>query len=268
MGEIETVNETDFIWINGAPMGVKQVVLYDAVGTDHIPAVVGASLVSKGDEDPIGYIASKHIHTSPHTLLEVGFTGWPIYRTGDSLIIEILTPAHISNDVREQKNAWLFNYPPARDTAKMISNLDCETFTVLTSTAFDIQIKMKGHAEECVVIKSEEIGKEGVFNSLQPLWGWLPAFLYNIESEGGNILLIPAHGATNESLPYEDTSIRQAIGILKEQGFDTKGALMRSKSIYKTASSEASEAAKMAGEMVARAKNKMKKDSTNGGMFA
>ena len=40
MGEIETVNETDFIWINGAPMGVKQVVLYDAVGTDHIPAVV------------------------------------------------------------------------------------------------------------------------------------------------------------------------------------------------------------------------------------
>jgi hypothetical protein len=263
MGEVKTINETDFIWFEGKPEGITHAILYDAVGADHIPAVVGASLVA--DKEPIGYMTSKHIHSSPHTFLDVGFTGWPIYRHGHTLIVEVLTPAHISKDISQQKNAWLFNYPPARDIAKMLLELGPQQFFVLTSGAFD---DMLGDAHEVpVLISSSEIGEEETMSSLQPLWGWLPAFMYGVESDSeAYVFVIPPHGPRPEPLSYEDSHIRESIGILKQWGFDTKGALTRSKKIYSEASKEASKAAKHANEVIARMKVEEKKGSM-GGMF-
>lgn len=262
MGDIETINETDFIWFDGVPQGITHALLYDAVGADHIPAVIGASIVE--DKDPIGYMTSKHIHSSPHTFLDVGFTGWPIYRKGNTLVVEVLTPAHISKDLSQQKNAWLFNYPPARDVASMLVGLGVETFCVLTSSAFD---DMLGKEQDGIVeVKGEEIGSSEAHSSLQPLWGWLPAFMFNVEAEGASILILPPHGARPTPMDYETTQIREALGILKKAGHDTGGALRRSKKIYSQASEEATLAAKHANEVIARMKTEAKKNNM-GGMF-
>jgi hypothetical protein len=264
MGEVKTINETDFIWFDGVPKGVTHALLYDAVGADHIPAVVGSSIVE--DKDPIGYMTSKHIHTSPHTFLDVGFTGWPIYRKGNTLVVEVLTPAHISKDLGQQKNAWLFNYPPARDVAKMLTDIGIGTFHVLTTAAFDDM--MGKEVQGVVTVKAEEIGKDETHSSLQPLWGWLPAFMFSVEKEGGNILIIPPHGARMTPMDYEVTEIREALGILKRAGYDTRGSVRRSKKIYGEASKEASKAAKHANEVIARMKAEGKKNKSNmGGMF-
>ena len=263
MGEIQTINETDFVWFDGELKGITQAILYDAVGTDHIPAVVGASMVK--DNEPIGYMTSKHIHSSPHTFLEVGFTGWAIYRNDNCLIVEVLTPAHISKDIGQQKNAWLFNYPPARDVAKMLVNLGVKDFFVLTSDTFDRM--MEEEIDSCVIVKGEDIGGKEAYNSLQPLWGWLPAFMFSVESAGAKILIIPSHGARLESLTYDESHIREALDLLKKNGYNTVGAIKRSKGIYDKASSEANEAAKMANEVVARMKTKNKRDINANGMF-
>ena len=264
MGEVITVKETDFIFNEGTPKGITHAILYDAVGADHVPAVIGASLVE--DRNPIGYMTSKHIHSSPHTFLDVGFTGWPIYRKGNTLIIEVLTPAHISKDIGQQKNAWLFNYPPARDVASMLVSLDVETFVVITSSSFDEMMKGESQ-EECIVVEAEDIGDKHTHTSLQPLWGWLPAFMFSVEKVGASILIVPAHGARVQPQPYNITKIREALGILKQRGYDTVGALSRSKKIYSNASEEASEAAKHANEVIARMKMASKKDTGTGAMF-
>ena len=262
MGEIETINETDFIWFDGMPEDITHAILYDAVGADHIPAVIGASIVA--DKEPVGYMTSKHIHSSPHTFLDVGFTGWPIHRKGNTLVIEVLTPAHISKDISQQKNAWLFNYPPARDVAAMLVGAGVQTFCVLTSSAFD---DMMGNQQESIVeVKAEEIGLGEAHSSLQPLWGWLPAFLFSVEAEGASILILPPHGARTTPMEYEKTAIRDALGILKRRGHDTKGALTRSKKLYSQASEEATQAAKHANEVIARMKAETKKNNM-GGMF-
>ena len=262
MGEIDTINETDFIWFDGAPQGITHAILYDAVGADHIPAVIGASIVE--NKDPVGYMTSKHIHSSPHTFLDVGFTGWPIYRKGNTLIVEVLTPAHISRDISQQKNAWLFNYPPARDVAAMLVDLGVQTFCVLTSSAFD---DMMGNEQEGIVeVKAEKIGLDDSHSSLQPLWGWLPAFLFSVEAEGASILILPPHGAKSTPREYAKTALRDALGILTRRGPDTTGALPRSKKLYSQASEEATQAAKHANEVIARMKAETKKNNM-GGMF-
>ena len=62
MGEVVTINETDFIWMNGRPEGIENAILFDAVGSDHVPAVVGASFASEDSVcEPVGYMSSKHI---------------------------------------------------------------------------------------------------------------------------------------------------------------------------------------------------------------
>jgi len=262
MGEVKTYNETDFIWFDGEPKGVTHALLYDAVGADHIPAVVGASIVE--DKEPIGFLASKHIHATPHTYLDTGYTGWPIYRRGNALIVEVLTPAHISKDIGQQKNAWLFNYPPARDVAKMLIDVGVATFFVLTSSAFDDLIE-EIQIDDITCVKGEAIGKEDTLASLQPMWGWLPAFMFSVEREGAEVMIIPAHGAQTKALEYDATHIREALGILKRKGFVTSGAIGRSKKIYEDASVEASKAAKQANEIIARTKTENKKNY--GGMF-
>ena len=261
MGDIKTINETDFLWVDGEPKGISKAVLYDCVGTDHLPAVVGASLVQ--DDTPIGYITSKHVASSPHTILSVGFTGWPIYRNGDTLLIEILTPAHISENPSDQKNAWLFNYPPARDVVQCLSDLGVDNFLTLTSTAFDAS-----PSDAVVCVKGEEIGTSLAPEAVQPLWGWFPAFLYTLLNEvGANILLIPAHGARQVQAEFDDTAIEDAIEQVGKLGFNTENALERAKSLYGKASSEASEAMKMANEMISKMMAKTKKDPYSGGMF-
>jgi hypothetical protein len=267
MGEIVTVNETDFIWSNGIPKGIKRAILFDAVGSDHIPAVVGSSLVKK--VEPVGYMTSKHIPSSPHTMLSFGFTGWPIYYGNDeeTLVIEILTPAHISTDSGAQKNAWLFNYPPARDVAVMLDNIGCETFCLLTSDAFDVR---NGEGlEKPALVKGEDIGnKEISRDSLQTLWGWLPAFVFSqIKGKGASVLIIPSHGQKMEVTPFQETHINATIDILKNLGFKIEGCKKRAKDIYAKASSDTVEAAKMADEVITKMLNKTRASKYEGGMF-
>lgn len=267
MGEVITINETDFIWMNGKPKGITHAVLFDAVGSDHIPAVVGASLVK--DLQPIGYMSSKHIASSPHTLISsLGFTGWPIYYGPDkkTIVIEVLTPAHISRDMSAQKNAWLFNYPPARDVARMLNDLGCKSFCVLTSDAFDIR-EGKG-LEEPYIVKGEEIGSDELgIESLQTLWGWLPAFMFAIESKGSTVMVIPSHGHTMESKDFSDTHIKNSLEALKEIGFNCSGSLKRAKDLYHKASSDTIEAAKMADDVITKMRNKTRASHYEGGMF-
>jgi hypothetical protein len=267
MGEIITVNETDFIWMSGIPKGINKAILFDAVGSDHIPAVVGSSLVK--DAEPIGYMTSKHIPSSPHTMLSYGFTGWPIYYGNDksTLLIEVLTPAHISTDGAAQKNAWLFNYPPARDVAVMLNNIGCEKFMILTSDAFDMR---NGHGfAEPHIVEGEEIGAGDILDidSLQTLWGWLPAFIFATLREGAKILIIPSHGQTMESKVYTDTHINESLDILKKEGFNITGSKKRAKDIYAKASSETLEAVKLADEVMTKMLNKSRASKYEGGMF-
>jgi len=266
MGEVITINETDFIWMNGKPKGITHAILFDAVGSDHVPAVVGASFV--GNLEPIGYMSSKHIASSPHTLMSLGFTGWPIYYGPDkkTLVIEVLTPAHISRDMSAQKNAWLFNYPPARDVARMLNDLGCELFSIMTSDAFDVR-EGKGF-EKPVCVKGEDIGREDLdLESLQTLWGWLPAFMFAVENKGSNVLIIPSHGHTMESKDFADTHVKEAIKMLKDMGYNTTGCLKRAKDLYQKASSETIEAAKMADDVITKMRNKTRVSQYEGGMF-
>ena len=262
MGEIKTINETDFIWMDGVPTDITKAILYDCVGTDHLPAVVGASLIEKGQK-PIGYITSKHVASSPHTILTVGFTGWPVYRKNDTLIVEILTPAHISENPSEQKNAWLFNYPPARDIVQCLYDLGVGEFLTLSSTAFDAK-----PSKWVRVVNGEQLGTVGAPETIQPLWGWLPAFMFTALNEvGAYILLMPAHGASHVQRPYEETAIENALDEIGKLGFDVENAKERSKVLYDRASSEASEAMKMANEMITKMVAKTKKEPYSGGMF-
>lgn len=266
MGEVKTYKETDFIWLDGEPQGITHAILYDAVGSHHIPAVVGASLVE--DNEPIGFISSKHIFAPPHTYTDAGFRGWAIFRRGNTLIIEIITPAHISKDMGEQKNAWLFNYPPARDIAGMLVDIGVERFVVLTSDIFDRSIDSETTSEECIEIIAEEIGKEETHSSLQTLWGWLPAFMFGVEKKGASILIIPSSENFSKLPKFEKTEIRSALGLLKRWGFDTLGSSKKAKDIYEKASSENAEAMRSASEVIAKMKAKTKKENRGlGGMF-
>tara|TARA_A100001201_G_scaffold23240_2_gene26413 strand:+ start:11823 stop:12629 length:807 start_codon:yes stop_codon:yes gene_type:complete len=267
MGEVVTINETDFIWMNGKPEGITRAVLFDAIGSDHIPAVVGSSMVK--DIEPIGYMSSKHIASSPHTLLSLGFTGWPIYRGSDenTIVVEVLTPAHISRDMSAQKNAWLFNYPPARDVARMLNDLGCETFCVLTSDAFDAR---EGRGlEKPMLVKGEDIGAGDIVatDSLQTLWGWLPAFMFAVERKGAHVMVIPSHGHGMEVRDFQETHINGAIDILKNLGFKIAGCKKRAKDLYYKASSDTVEAAKLADDMITKMRNKTRASQYEGGMF-
>ena len=256
--------------MNGRPEGIENAILFDAVGSDHVPAVVGASFASEDSVcEPVGYMSSKHITSCPHTMLSGGFTGWPIYYGPDkkTLIIEVLTPAHISRDLGAQKNAWLFNYPPARDIAKMLVGLGCELFCVLTSDAFDVQ--MGNHRDNVYTVKGELIGDVGLqTDSLQTLWGWLPAFMFAVERKGSHVMVIPSHGQQVEQKAYKDPSISEAISVLKGLGFNTKGCISRAKELYERASSESVEAAKLANDVITKMRNKARKTTQyEGGMF-
>ena len=271
MGEVVTINETDFIWMNGVPEGIEKAILFDAVGSDHVPAVVGASFASdESVEEPVGYMTSKHISSSPHTMLSSGFTGWPIYYGPDkkTLVIEVLTPAHISKDMGAQKNAWLFNYPPARDVAHMLVTIGCENFCVLTSDAFDV---LRGeHTGSICVVKGEDIGRQETLetDSLQTLWGWLPAFMFAVEKKGAHVMVIPSHGQSFEPKSYGETFITEAIRELKLMGFNTNGCHKRAKELYERASSESVEAAKLADDVITKMRNKARKATQyEGGMF-
>ena len=265
MGEIQTIKETDFLWVDEIPQGVKKAVLYDCIGTDMIPAVVGSSLI-EDEQKPIGYISSKHIHASPHTLTDVGFTGWCIFRTGDTIIIEIMTPAHLSNDPREQKNAWLFNYPPARDIAEMLREIGVTHFYNLTSSAFNTMAEMEMD-ETMHIIEAEDIGDDDTHRTLQPLWGWLPSWIFGkvLGGQSKVVSIPPAHIQTNK-IPFEDTGIPEALNYLVGEGIAFNGNLIeRAMRLYTDASSENMKTSKEALEMIA--KEKAKRTRNNGVMF-
>ncbi len=267
MGEVVTINETDFIWMDGKPKGITHAVLFDAIGSDHIPAVVGGSLVK--DSQPIGYMSSKHIASSPHTLIgSLGFTGWPIFYGPNkkTIVIEVLTPAHISRDMSAQKNAWLFNYPPARDVARMLNDLGCKSFCVLTSDAFDVR-EGKG-LDEPYIVKGEDIGKDDLeHESLQTLWGWLPAFMFAVEKVGAVVMIVPSHGHGMESKDFSDTAIKSTLLKLESLGFTCTGSMKRAKNLYERATSDTLEAAKMADDVITKMRNKTRASHYEGGMF-
>ena len=267
MGRVDTIGETDFIWFDDVPEGITHALLFDAVGADHMPGVVAASLVE--DTQPIGHITSKHVHSVPHTLLkERGFVGWSVFRVGHALIIEISTPARLSDDVGQQKNAWLFNYPPARDIARMLADLGVETFTTLTTSLFDEHILSKEVADGVRIIPASQIGNgDEDDDTLQPLWGWLPAFVFERIKGGAEIMLMPAHGPSVQAKPLEETSFEVTLEALKDCGFPTQGAIERGKNLYEMASYDAAEAAKMANEVMSKLRRQKKSGGYEGGMF-
>jgi hypothetical protein len=264
MGTIQTIGETDFLWVGDVPTGIKRAILFDAVGTDHVPAVVGGSLIGK---EPVGYITSKHVTSAPHTILSEGFKGWEIHQSGDALIVAVITPARLSSEPGEQKNAWLFNYPPARDVARMLAEVGTEELIVLTSSFYDEFFGEKEVPEEVVLVKACDFGTDEALDSLQPLWGWLPAYLFHVLT--GNdacAMVMRAHGPVVQPKPFGETQIRKALGLLKNHGFDVNGAESRAMGLYREASSQATEATKMANEVLARMR-RQKRNGFEGGMF-
>ena len=149
-----------------------------------------------------------------------------------------------------------------------IVKVGVEVFTTLTTSLFDEHILNKEVSDIVRVIPASMIGNgDEEDDTLQPLWGWLPAFVFERIKGGAEIMLMPAHGPSVKPKSLDETSFKVTLEALQDCGFPTEGAVERGESLYEMASYDAAEAAKMANEVMSKLRRQKKSGGYEGGMF-
>lgn len=259
-----TVNETDFYFQDGSLEGVTHVLLINNESASTLPSLLVSHAVL--DTEPVGYITSKHAFVKPHRILDEVHTMWPVFRVGTTAFVCVNSIPVISNTHSAQRNEWLFSYPPCRDIADHFSWVD--NFAVLTTFALNRLFSEKSDANEQKSIRVDvrDLGTESAPDSLQAIWGWLPAHLYSMMCDGkASIFIMPAESVEGDKKKptMKPARFKEMCALLREHGF----------SIHENAGSDAQESyIGITSEALERVQELMgsqprREESHNGGMF-
>lgn len=215
--EYATVNETDFYMSRESLDGITHLLLINGEGASTLPAILVASAV-QGTE-PIGYITSKHAFVQPHRILDEVHTMWPVFRVGTTAFVCVNSAPVISHAHGAQRNEWLFNYPPCRDIADHFSWV--EHFAVLTTFALNRLFDKPYPDFKSTRVDVEDLGTDVAPESLQSIWGWLPAHLYGMMSDGAaSIFIMPSESVkATEALSMCPADFKGMCELLRLNGF-------------------------------------------------
>lgn len=256
-----TVNETDFYLNRESLDGITHLLLVNGEGASTLPSILVASAI-QGNE-PIGYITSKHAFVQPHRILDEVHTMWPVFRVGTTAFVCVNSSTVISHTHGAQRNEWLFNYPPCRDIADNFSWI--EHFGILTTFALNRLFDKPYPDFESMRVDVEDLGTEVAPESLQGIWGWLPAHLYGMMSDGtASIFIMPSESVKpSKSLSMSPADFKGMCELLRENGFSIPENTEESaQDSYIGITSEALERVKeLMGSQI------VKDESHNGGMF-
>lgn len=251
-GRLETYGETDFIVIDEKSLSKgKKVLLVNSMAASNIPYLLMRATIKDDLKNPIGYVLSKHTGSQPHAVLSDFQFGWPMFRYKDIIFIDIRSNTLVSHDLRQQKNEWLFNYPPARDIANWFAGrTHIEQFANLTTWALNPLFKTPVEADtsKSICIEGKALRTNNAPESLQSLWGWLPTYIYSLIGNGDSTLfIVPSEtnptGTERYQEPEIDTYLEEAVALLRENGFNIPFRVIRDGiGLYNSILSDVSEA--------------------------
>lgn len=259
--ECATVNETDFYTEKQGMKGVTHLLLVNGEGASTLPSILFACAVK--DTEPIGYITSKHSFVQPHRMLNEIHTMWPVFRVGTTAFVCVNSAPVISHAHGAQRNEWLFNYPPCRDIAANFSWV--EHFGVLTTFALNRLFEKQMPEYGTMQVDARDMGTDEAPESLQDIWGWLPAHLYAMMSDGdASVFIMPSEkmqeGTDLSMLPAH---FAEMCKMLRDEGFTIpEGTETEAQSSY---IGVASEAIQRVVELMGTTQKKEKEDDR--GMF-
>jgi len=216
---LTTLNETDFYVDESILSEITHVLLVNTEGASSLPQMLVASAVM--GEEPVGYITSKHALVEPHRTLDETTTMWPIFRKGLTLFVCVNALPVISHAHSAQRNEWLFNYPPARDIAAYFKW--AAHFGILTTYALNRLFDTTPPDFPAMRVDARKMGTDEAPQSLQSIWGWLPAHLFTLMSdEPSSIFIMPSETATatsREAITIDPADFETMCDLLRESGF-------------------------------------------------
>ena len=259
--------ETDFIVSDEGVEGATHALIVNLSGPSNLPAYLLAAF--RDDMENVGQVVSKHTLTQPHRVLCEGRPTWPVLRYGDTLFIIVNSPSVISNNPANQRNEWLFNYPPARDIALFLMENEVKHCATLTTWALNNLFTEEDteDTETCIYSPSVDWSGDDAPASLQDLWAWVTPSLFESLTEGsGGAFIMPCERADGGTVTpkIQPALFPEIADMMRAKGFEIpEGAEDEAKSLYDDAVEEAME--RIADLMGAK---RVKESSGVGGMFA
>lgn len=249
--------------------GAKRALLVNLSGPSNLPAYLLAAF--RSDMENVGHVVSKHTLTQPHRVLCDGPPTWPIVRYGDTLFIIVNSPPVISNNPSNQRNEWLFNYPPARDVALFLMEHDIEKCATLTTWALNnlFNEDVGEDTDTSIYVPVSKWSSDAAPASMQDLWAWVTPALFESLTDGeGGIFIMPCEQAADGKsvkpvmLPAH---FPEVADLMREHGFDLPDdAEEVAKGLYEDAVDEAMQ---RIGEIMGSQRVK-ETNAGVGGMFA